>query len=220
MKPVAAPHPVGGYASAGAPPAIRGVRTSLSASAGGRALPGTAADELAERAQTGDQRARAELCARYLHPLKNYFLTARCAPLDAEDATQHVLMRMLEALPSYVHTSTPFEVWLFTIARNHLVDRGRRTAPADAHDPAALTRLQEGRSAAETAPTREQPDSIRALIAPLTVEQQRVLLLIYLHDFKPSEVAHTLSRTEASVRQLHKRARDTLRAIVLAQSAP
>jgi DNA-directed RNA polymerase specialized sigma24 family protein len=35
--------------------------------------------------------------------------------------------------------------------------------------------------------------------------QQRVLTLIYVCDFTPAETARALSRTETSVRQLHKR---------------
>ena len=63
----------------------------------------------------------------------------------------------------------------------------------------------------------EQRDALRTLIAPLSADQQRVCVLIYMHDLTPALVGAVLGRTESWVRQTHKRARDSLREIIDAQ---
>ncbi len=157
------------------------------------------------------------LCVHCLALLDRYFGKHLRNRHDAEDAAQHVLLKVLEVLPEYRPTA-PFQTWLFTIARNHLIDRTRVQDRAEATDPEALRAMQETEVAIEAPALATQARMIRTLIAPLPKEQQRVLLLKYAHDLSPAQIATILGRTETSVRQLHKRARDALHEIIQAQS--
>ena len=168
-------------------------------------------DALAWRA-VDDPRARAELCTRSAGLVRNYFASARYAVEDAEDATQQVILRVLEALPRYLSTETPFRGWLFTIAHNVAVDRqraARHTARATDPDDLVWTAESRARRAADDTPQRR--NAFREMLAPLTRVQQQVLTLIYQHDFSAEQTAAILSRTPADVRQQCKRGLDRLR---------
>lgn len=176
-------------------------------------------DDLARRAQAGDPAAATELCSRCGPLLQRYFRRAFGNSDDAEDASQHVMVQLLGALPRYRHQGTPFRAFVFRLARNHAIDRGAVRGRSTALPVDDLDRLQD--SAGESPePGRgsEQRESLDYLLAPLPEIQQRVIRLIYQHDLTPNQTAAVLGHTPASVRQLHKRARDTLRELVLMQS--
>jgi RNA polymerase sigma factor (sigma-70 family) len=124
---------------------------------------------------------------------------------------------MLQALPSYVD-SAPFAAWVFAIARNYVIDRARTGRRTEAVAPGALSRYQDARQESHETSAVEQRDAMRTLIAPLSIEQQRVLSLIYSCGLSVREVSRVLGRNESWVRQTHKRARDALREIVFLQS--
>ena len=176
-------------------------------------------DRLAARAQQGDARARAQLCAQ-IAPIIERYLTAACRePRDVEDACQQILLRVLEALPRYRAQATPIRHWLITIAANHLRDRARTAKDVTVTAPDALSSEVERRQRlAMPESPGEQRDSFRELIAPLKRDQQVVLRLLYDHDLTPEQAGIALGRTTASVRQLHKRGLDALRGLI-AQAA-
>ncbi len=172
-------------------------------------------DRLARRAQLGDTRAAAHLCAQ-IAPLLQRYLTRACREAgDVEDACQQVLLRVFEALPRYRASATPIRHWVMAIAANHLRDRARTSKDVAVTAPDKLCGEVERRQpAAATDTAGEQRDSFRELIAPLKPDQQRVLVLLYDYDLTPEQAALVLGRTAASVRQLHKRALDALRRLV------
>jgi RNA polymerase sigma-70 factor (ECF subfamily) len=176
-------------------------------------------DLLAHRAQSGDSAAAAELCAICTPWVRRYFRRVLWNGDEAEEATQHVMVQLLGALPSYREQGTPFRAFVFRLAHNHGQDRHAGRARVRSTDPSELDRA---RDMADLRPTcadaAEQRDSLSTLIAPLPPIQQQVIRLIYQHDFTPAQVGVVLGRTAACVRQLHKRARDELRDIVLMQS--
>src|SRR5947199_302058 len=47
------------------------------------------------------------------------------SPSDAEDLTQLVFVKALEALPRYESRGIPFGGWLFRLARNAIIDQVR-----------------------------------------------------------------------------------------------
>jgi RNA polymerase sigma-70 factor (ECF subfamily) len=172
-------------------------------------------DDLAMRAQRGDAGASARLCVEMMPLLKRYLASALGKAQDTEDATQQVLLRVLEALPRYRASGTPVRHWVITIAHNHLLDRARSDSRVTVTEIGAVSQEIEARQREETAETpSERRDSFRALIAPLKLDQQKVLLLLVVYDFTPEQAGRLLDRTAASVRQLHKRGLDALRRLI------
>lgn len=176
-------------------------------------------DRLAGEAKDGDRESAARLCTVLAPALRRYLGRVLASEDEAEDATQHVLVKMLGALPAYRERGIPFRAFVFRLAHNHALDRIHASERQRATDPQTVALLQEARQqdTASEGPL-DARDSIASLLAPLPPSQQHVLLLIHVHDLSPAQVGSILGRSAGDVRQLHKRGRDTLREIVMMQS--
>lgn len=176
-------------------------------------------DLIAHRACAGDREATADLCAVCAPWVQRYFRRVLGNADEAEEATQHVMVQLLGALPGYRQQGTPFRAFVFRLAHNHGQDRRAGHARLRFTDPYELDRTRETPDlSASGAGSADQRDSLSTLLAPLPAVQQRVVRLLYQHDLTPEQVGRVLGCTAACVRQLHKRARDALREIVALQS--
>lgn len=76
-------------------------------------------NELLKRAAEGDRRATEEIVEGIRDWVFNQSLRMLGTFSDAEDATQEILLKVLEGLPSFRGESA-FTTWVFSIASNHL----------------------------------------------------------------------------------------------------
>lgn len=138
---------------------------------------------------------------------------------DAEEATQDVVVRVIEGLPRFRPSSGGFLAWAFAIAHNRAVDLRRARSRSSATDPAEMARAEERAGGAEAfaREPRDEHSALRELIAPLSLVQREVLTLIYEFDLAPERVGEVLGRSAASVRQEHARARRKLLEVVEAE---
>src|SRR5918994_7291811 len=81
-----------------------------------------AIDRLVANAQAGDSSAFGHLFDHYHAPVYRYVVSRVHRPSDAEDLTQLVFVKALEALPRYESRGIPFGGWLFRLARNAVID--------------------------------------------------------------------------------------------------
>jgi RNA polymerase sigma-70 factor (ECF subfamily) len=171
--------------------------------------------DLLARFAAVDATARANLCTACAGAVRPYFDRALGGRHDAEDATQEVVVRVLEALPRFRPGGVAFRGWLFTIAHNVAIDRARRAVHnAVATAPADLVRAQDAAPAPGSRGGDAGRDSFSELIRGLPHLQQQAVTLVYLHDLTCEEAARALGRSPASVRKLVERARGYLRANV------
>src|SRR6187399_2651813 len=92
-----------------------------------------ALERLVDEAQGGDAEAFAAIFDRFHEPVYRFIASRVHRPADAEDLTQHVFVKVLEALPRYEARGVPFGGWLFRLARNAVIDHTRTR-----HDHAEL----------------------------------------------------------------------------------
>ena len=88
-------------------------------------LDDAAIERLVADARSGDPRAFGRLFDHYHGPIYRYIVSRVHRPSDAEDLTQLVFMKVLEALPRYESRGIPFGGWLFRLARNAVIDHVR-----------------------------------------------------------------------------------------------
>jgi RNA polymerase sigma factor (sigma-70 family) len=81
--------------------------------------------ELVAGAQSGNEEDLERLLSRHQTWIFNIALRMLWNPQDAEDATQDILIRTLQALPGFLGESK-FRTWLYRIAVNHLLNVKRR----------------------------------------------------------------------------------------------
>lgn len=158
----------------------------------------------------GDVEAFGALFDLYHAPVYRYVASRVDRPTDAEDLTQTVFVKALEALPRYEPRGVPFGGWLFRLARNTIIDFVRTR-----HDHAELDALAE-RPAQDAAPEtlvalRQDVAEVRMALAKLTDEQREAISLRFFAGLSAREAAVAMGKQEGTVRGLQFRAIGALR---------
>lgn len=139
---------------------------------------------------------------------------------DPEDCLGDCLLQVVRSLHTFSGEEADFRTWVFRIARTRLIDAWRRDQrrPARAGEDVttASDRLRHGSAADSGAVERA---GIEEILSVLTADQRTVLLLRYLHQFTPAEIAAVIDKGEGAVRVLQHRALRTLRRSLPAQAA-
>ena len=124
---------------------------------------------LAAYAEGGDVGALGRLVEKYRRPLKAFIARNAAGAADAEECYQETWLRALRGLERFRREH--FAAWLFRIARNWLVDEGRRKKPELSLDAPAAGAPDEQSARAELG------RRIRAAAAELPEEQREVFWL-------------------------------------------
>ena len=84
-----------------------------------------AVERLVAAAKHGDAMAFGRIFDIYHRPIYRFIVARTHSQADAEDLTQLVFLKALEALPRYEARGIPFGGWLFRLARNAVIDHVR-----------------------------------------------------------------------------------------------
>jgi RNA polymerase sigma-70 factor, ECF subfamily len=156
------------------------------------------------RAQCGDMDAFRFLYLRYKNNVYGYVLSIVRDEHDAEDATQHVFLKLMSVIPNYEPRRVPFTAWIIRVARNVAVDyqRNRRSIPCEEVFAPSLS-IDDC--------DRERRWGLEHALETLPEDQRDVVVLRHLVGLSPAEIAAWMGRSEASVHGLHHRGRENLR---------
>ena len=169
-----------------------------------------ALERLVDEARGGDAEAFAAIFDRYHEPVYRFIASRIHRPADAEDLTQLVFVKALEALPRYESRGVPFGGWLFRLARNTVIDHVR-THRETADLEQVFDRIDQDRGPDEWAMTRQELESVRLALASLTDEQREAIALRYFAGLSAKEAATAMGKQEGTVRGLQFRAIAALR---------
>jgi RNA polymerase sigma-70 factor, ECF subfamily len=167
-------------------------------------------DRLVAEAQAGDAKAFGAIFDAYAGPVHRFIASRVNRPSDAEDLTQLVFVKALEALPRYEARGIPFGGWLFRLARNAIIDQ-IRTRRDHLSLVAAVTRETEDASPEARAALRDDLDRVAAALRDLTDDQREVIELRFFAGLSVLETAVAMGRQEGTVRGLQFRAIAALR---------
>jgi RNA polymerase sigma-70 factor (ECF subfamily) len=159
--------------------------------------------------QAGDANAFGALYLRYFDRVYSYLqVVFRDDPHEAEDLTQQVFIRVMEALPRYERRAQPFRAWLFRIVRNLAITHLERRGRSEVVEPQELARRQEECDREPDLPALDwlTDRELVMFVERLPVAQRQVLILRYMLEMKTSEIARILDRRAADVRTLESRA--------------
>ncbi len=169
-------------------------------------------DNTLERALAGDSEAFELIYKRYAGRIRAFAL-ARGAR-DPEAIANDVMLRVFQNLGSFHGGESQFVRWIFTIARNRLIDAhraaDRRPQIADAAIPERVE------DSAETAALDAMTiDRVVELLADLTVEQREVIALRMVDDLSLRDVAAIVDRPVTAVKALQRRGLRSLQKRIL-----
>ena len=168
---------------------------------------------LIEQAIDGDGDAFTRLYDIYVERVYRHIYYRVSVPTDVEDLTQEVFIRAWRSIGRYKPGKSPFLAWLYTIARNLIIDyyrtKGREhTAPMEEID-----RSTGGQSDPQIDSMLDL-DAVRRLLAKLPGDQQQVLLLRFAEGRDYEEVAAYLNKSQGAVRGIQLRALRRLRRLL------
>ena len=173
-------------------------------------LDDSAIERLVDEARAGDAWAFGRLFDHFHLSIYRYVASRVRHPSDAEDLTQLVFVKALEALPRYESRGIPFGGWLFRLARNSVIDHVRTS-----HEHADLAQSADraGRDAGpdELAETRQEIEAVRVALSTLTDDQRDVIALRFFAGLSAREAAVAMGKQEGTIRGLQFRAIAALR---------
>lgn len=180
-------------------------------------------DRLVAEAQRGDREAFGRIFDAYAAPVHRFIASRVNRPSDAEDLTQLVFVKALEALPRYEARGVPFGGWLFRLARNAIIDQ-IRTRRDHLSLVAAVTRETEDAGPEQRAALSEDLDRLAEALKELTDDQREVIELRFFAGLSVLEAAMVMGRQEGTIRGLQFRAiaslRNTLGIVPVRPDAP
>jgi RNA polymerase sigma-70 factor (ECF subfamily) len=182
---------------------VRRVGSSVSTPPAGAGSARPSDARLVRRAQRGSREAAALLFRRHWPAARRAALAVTGSEAMADDVAQDAFERAFAALERF-DASRPFAPWLHRIAVNRALDLMRRerrlTGLDEAPEPAAP-------SGPDTGP---DPEALAAL-ARLPPERRAVIVLRYLLDYAPPEIAAMLDLPLGTVNSRLARALAELR---------
>ncbi len=176
--------------------------------------------EILEAAQGGDGRAFGRLFES-LNRRVNTFVSLRGAA-DPEGMVNDVFLKVFTHLDRFSGNEPQFNAWVFTIARNQLIDEARRrkrrvdevalsVSVESVHDRADVEAEMLGRLG---------DDWVIAQLDVLTPEQREVVLLRIVGDLTVDAIADVLGKRPGAVKAIQRRAFRTLARSLGGQGVP
>ena len=124
----------------------------------------------------------------------------------AEDIAQESFLAAVRALDRF-DRRRPFGPWLHRIVVNRAIDWGRARA---LRRELALDGVAEPAAAAEAVRGGERTEELAGALASLVPEQRAVIVLRYLLDYTPGEIAELLDLPRGTVNSRLRRGLDRL----------
>lgn len=171
---------------------------------------------LIARAKAGEQKAYEALYTSLYTPVYRFLLSRTRNREDAEDLAGDTFIKFFNALDRFVPLKDSALPYLFTIARNIMIDKARSKNRELVVDEEFMFALPDhGPSPAEQSELWDDISSLQEAIAKLPEGEQAALTLRYFDNLSMKEVADVLNKKEDAVRQLVSRGLRRLRTIVL-----
>ncbi len=141
---------------------------------------------------------------------------------DPEGLVNETFMRAFRRIGDFAGGPAQFRSWVFTIARNLLIDERRRHSRRviETSVEQHLEDRETVASAEETAMEAVSEAAVIALLHRLPADQRDVLLMRLVGDLTVAQIAEALGRSVGAVKALQRRGLRRLQAAVAKGGAP
>lgn len=158
-------------------------------------------------AKQGNNEAFGKIYEDFFTPVFRYIFLRTQNKSLAEDLTQNVFIKFHRNLTRYSNQENKLLAYLFTIARNALIDFQRKKQPEFLEAIPDNANILHGKAASPEADTQNNLDNeaILKALEKITSEQAEVIELKFFYGFSNTEIAKIMSKSEVAVRQLQSR---------------
>ena len=170
---------------------------------------------LVDAARVGDERAIAELYNTYFPRVYRYMLVRTGNVSDAEDLTEEVFIRVLDALERFEWRQVPFSAWLFRIAHNAVVSHQRRDGSRGRFSPLSPSLPVNTQGPEEAVEARLALDEVMEATRNLPEAQRKVIALRFGAGLSVAETARALGKSGGNVKVIQHKAIVKLRELLV-----
>ncbi|MCH7836120.1 MAG: sigma-70 family RNA polymerase sigma factor [Chloroflexi bacterium] len=172
-----------------------------------------------DAAKTGDEAALTELYRLYYPRVYRYILARMGNPYDAEDLTEEVFLRVLDAIERFQWREAPFSAWLFRIAHNAVISQRRKEGARGRSSPLIEALPVDSQGPEEMVENRLAINEIMKAAETLPEAQRRVIGLRFAAGLTVAETARAMGKGEGNVKVIQHKAIAKLREIFVQRPA-
>lgn len=152
------------------------------------------------RAKSGDREAFDTLYELYVTPVYRYVLIRLHSVPDTEDVVQETFMRAYQAIDHYEEEGKGMLPYLFTIARNLLINHTKKKRP-ETFLPEEMDRHAGGESTSDQAIVSELNTALVNAMKELSDLEREVIELRFFGEHTYTEIAAIMGKREDAIRQ-------------------
>ena len=123
-------------------------------------------------------------------------------PQDAEDVCSAVFLKIQRGLPQYDPSKSSLSTWIYSIARNAVIDFYRRSRTDEQLDE-EIACTEDG---FETLYEEETLEALAAALERLPTRESDVIILHYYSGKPLKEIAQRMKMSYSNLKSLHKKA--------------
>jgi RNA polymerase sigma-70 factor (ECF subfamily) len=169
------------------------------------AVAGDLSDELLTNLRSGDDATWVRFYDSIAGDIRAY--VARIGADSPDDVVGETMVQVVRSLPRFEGTAADLRPWTFRIARNRVIDAGRRRARRP-----ALSALDPNNEPTVDGPDEVLGGDLSAMLEGLTPDQRDAVWLRYVLELSVEETAAVMDRAPDAVAALTHRALRRLRA--------
>ncbi|HET9476586.1 MAG TPA: sigma-70 family RNA polymerase sigma factor [Dehalococcoidia bacterium] len=167
-----------------------------------------------DAARAGSDAALSELYTLYFPRVYRYILARTGNTYDAEDLTEEVFMKVLEAIERFEWREAPFSAWLFRIAHNAVISQRRKDGARGRSAPLTEGLALDHQGPDELVESRLALRDIMDAAQKLPEAQRQVIALRFGAGFSVAETARAMNKGEGNVKVIQHKAIAKLREMV------
>lgn len=171
-------------------------------------------EELVIRFQNGEKEAFSEIYQFFVEKVYKYFFF-KTTQEEALDLTETVFLKVWDNIRKYQKKKgASFSAWIFTIARNLLIDHYRNHKEFTELTNLEPDKKQDNQPIFNTERVLSR-DYLKKALGKLKESYSEIVVLAFLNDLSNEEIAYLLNKNEGTVRVLKFRALKELKKILL-----
>jgi RNA polymerase sigma-70 factor, ECF subfamily len=159
--------------------------------------------------QQGNKEAFSALYEQYVDRIFAYFRYRVPDEATAEDLTSQTFLKALSRINNFSEQKGSFKTWLYTIARNQLIDYYRSNRIT--FDLEGAQELASNEDVSAAAAARLQLETVQKYLATLPESQREIIKLRLWDELSYEEIAAATGRTVASCKMMFSRTVRTMR---------
>ena len=173
--------------------------------------------KLGQQFSNGDAAAFDQIFDLFADKLFRY-ISLKIKTDDAEDILELTLLKAWENRDKYDSTKSNIQTWLFTIARNTIIDHYRSYKEIISEEEGEINNIASEDSPVKKAEQKLTQIAIEKALSELSEIQREVITLRYMEDLSFKEIAQILNKNEGTIRVIQLRALSKLKSIMKKQS--